>query len=54
MGEMVLQSTGLEQTITCVSHVCAVTRDLHPVGEAFDNAGGKLEVRFADFFQLLR
>lgn len=53
MGEMILQSAGLELTFTCVSHVYAVMRDFHRGGGAFDNAGGKLEVRFADFFSCL-
>lgn len=49
VGEMFLhlQNAGLKPTVTCVSHVCSAMRDLHRGGEAFDNAGGKLEVRFA-------
>ena len=49
MGEMFLhwQGAGLKQTFTCVSHVCAVMRDFHRGGEAFDNAGGRVEVRSA-------
>lgn len=49
MGEVFLhlQSAGLKQTFTSVSRVCAVMRDFHHGGEAFDNTGGKLEVRFA-------
>lgn len=49
VGEMFLhlQSAGLKQTFTCVACVCAVMRDFHCGGAAFDNAGGKLEVTFA-------
>lgn len=48
-----LESAGLKQTSTCFSHVCAVMRDFHHGGEAFDNAGDKLEVTLL-WFQLLR
>lgn len=49
VGEMflLLRSAGLKQTFTCASHGCAVMRDFHCGGEAFDNAGGKWEARFA-------
>lgn len=47
------ESTGLKQTSTCFSHVCAVMRDFHHRGEAFNNAGDKLEITSL-WFQLLR
>lgn len=48
-----LESVGLKHTSTCFSHVCAVMRNFHHGGEAFDNAADKLEVTLL-WFQLLR